>query len=60
VVKQELLSAKEVARKLGIGVRTWRRLVASGDAPRPRKFSARLVRWVESDIDKWARDHPPS
>lgn len=58
MVKQEMLSAKEVARKLGIGVRTWRRLVAMGRAPQPRRFNCRLVRWVAEDIDAYARANP--
>lgn len=51
--KAELLTAAQVAAKLGIGIRTWRRLACLRDTPQPIRMSSRLVRWRETDIDEW-------
>jgi predicted DNA-binding transcriptional regulator AlpA len=47
----DLLTAKDVARRLSIGVRTLWRLVASGQMPQPIRYNRKLVRWKVTDID---------
>lgn len=46
----KLLRAPEVAGLLGIGLSTWRRWVADGEAPPPVRLSPRSVAWRYSDI----------
>lgn len=52
-VPPELLTAKEVARKLRVGVRTVWRWVALGKLPQPMRFSASTVRWRPEDIQRY-------
>jgi excisionase family DNA binding protein len=41
----ELLTSREVARRLAISVRTLFRLVRAGKFPEPVRYNRRLVRW---------------
>lgn len=45
-----LLSDAEAAEALSIDRRTFRRMVETGDLPRPLRFSARCVRWRAADL----------
>ena len=49
----DLLAAKDVARRLSIGVRTLWRLVAEGKFPQPVRYTRKLVRWKASDVDRY-------
>lgn len=49
----DLLTAKDVARRLSIGVRTLWRLVANGKLPQPIRYNRKLVRWKATDIDHY-------
>lgn len=49
----DLLTAREVARRLSVGVRTLWRMVYRGEVPSPVRFNCRLVRWRRSDIDEY-------
>ena len=50
---RDLLTAKDVARRLSIGVRTLWRLVADGKLPQPIRYTRKLVRWKTADIDRY-------
>lgn len=45
-----LLSAAQVAEKLGVSRRTVWRLVSLGTLPKPMLLSARCARWRASDV----------
>jgi predicted DNA-binding transcriptional regulator AlpA len=49
----DLLSKKEVARKVGVSPRTISRYVAQNKLPRPIRFSRVCVRWCRKDIDEY-------
>lgn len=49
----DLLTAREVARRLSIGVRTVWRLVQLGEIPEPIRFGKRLSRWAREDIEQF-------
>ena len=49
------LSVKEVASKIGVSANTIARWAKEGNFPKGKKYSPRIVRWFESDIDKWMR-----
>ena len=49
----DLLTAKDVARRLSIGVRTLWRLVAQGKFPQPIRYTRKLVRWKTADVDRY-------
>ncbi len=55
----DLLTAKEVARRLSIAVRTLYRLVEAGVVPAPVRLSRKLIRWRVADIDRYLRVLPP-
>lgn len=50
-VVRELLTKSEVARRVGLSVRTIDRYVARGQFPQPVRLSRRWVRWRRCDID---------
>ena len=52
---QDLLTARQVAHRLAIGVRTLWRMVAAGRLPQPIRYTRKLVRWKASDIDRYVR-----
>ena len=49
----ELLDARALARRWSTSVRTIRRLIAGGGAPRPVRISARVIRWRLSEVRRW-------
>ena len=55
---QLMLSDKEVAAMLGIGVSTvWKKTnAADSDFPQPFYITERARRWRKSDILKWVKD----
>ena len=53
-----LMKARDVARRLTIGVKTFYRLVHAGVLPRPIRLGPRSLRWREDDIERWLKDHP--
>jgi excisionase family DNA binding protein len=48
-----LISAREVAKRLGVVEGTVYCWARAGKLPAPRKDGARLTRWVESEVDEW-------
>ena len=54
----DLLTAKEVAHRLSIAVRTLYRLVNAGVMPPPIRLSRRLIRWRVTDIDRYLEGLP--
>ena len=51
--ESELLDARALARRWSTSVRTLRRLIAGGGAPRPVRISARVIRWRLSEVRRW-------
>lgn len=49
----ELLDARALARRWSTSVRTIRRLIAGGSAPRPVRISRRVIRWRLSEVRRW-------
>lgn len=49
----DLLSARQVAKRLSISVRTLHRLVARGSFPQPIRYSRKLVRWKTADLERF-------
>jgi len=55
-----LLSAKDAAAMLGVGLRTFRAMDASGRLPAPVRLSPGCVRWRLSELRDWvAAGGPP-
>ena len=54
-----LLSARQVADLLGIGLSTWWRLVSSCRTPAPLKL-ARCTKWIAAEIRAWILAGCPS
>ncbi len=52
-IARDLLSKKEVARKVRLSVRTIERYVALGKFPAPIRFSCTCIRWRRQDIDDY-------
>jgi excisionase family DNA binding protein len=56
----DLLTSKQVARRLSVSVRTIWRLLERGTLPQPIRYSRKLVRWRTVDIDRFvATTLPP-
>jgi excisionase family DNA binding protein len=55
----DLLTSKQVARRLSISVRTLWRLLKQGTVPEPLRYSRKLVRWRATDIDGFVAARPP-
>ncbi len=55
---KRLLTVQQVARKLGVCVRTVWKKRAEGSLPAPVILSASLIRWREEDIDAWIDQLP--
>ncbi len=49
----DLLTKREVARLVRLGIRTITRYVALGKFPQPIRFSRTCVRWRRKDIDDY-------
>jgi excisionase family DNA binding protein len=52
---KDLITARDVARRLSIGVRTLWRMVAQGKLPQPIRYTRKLVRWKAADIDQYVQ-----
>ena len=53
------LTAEAAAVYLGYAVRTFREKVAvKPDFPAPRFFGGTAMRWLRSDLDRWAEQQP--
>ncbi len=50
---KELLTAREVAYRLSIGVRTLYKMVQRGEFPPPIRQGRRLVRWKAADVQRY-------
>ena len=55
----DLLTAKEVAHRLSIAVRTLHRLVRAGVVPAPVRLTRKIIRWRVADIDRYLKGLPP-
>jgi predicted DNA-binding transcriptional regulator AlpA len=54
VLTMQLLTVKEVAAKLSIGVSTvWAKSKDADGFPQSFPFSARQTRWIESEVDAY-------
>jgi excisionase family DNA binding protein len=60
-LRPDLLSVRDVARRLGLGQRTVWRLLAAGELPQPVRFgpSGRIVRWKAAEIDHYVKQMRP-
>lgn len=47
------LTVHEVAAKVGVTAITIKRWIKAGNFPEGKKYSSRIIRWFESDVDKW-------
>ena len=54
---RHLLTVKEVAERLGVGVRTVWRWTRTGELPPPVR-RGRIVRWKTTDIERFVRQLP--
>jgi excisionase family DNA binding protein len=50
---EDLLTARQVARRLSFSTRTLYRLVKNGNFPQPVRYSRKLVRWRTVDIEAY-------
>lgn len=60
-MQKDLLTAREVAQRLGISVRTIWRWTALGQIPapvRPGGPTGRVVRWKTQDIERYVNSLP--
>lgn len=48
------------AQMLALSVKTFERLVQSGDFPKPRQLSAGRVGWLVRELNEWAEAQPVS
>ena len=51
---QRLLTKKEVARHLGVSIRTVNNLVDRGQLPKPIVYSRQTIRWRPEDLHAYA------
>jgi predicted DNA-binding transcriptional regulator AlpA len=59
-VAPALLCREDAAAFLAISESTLDSLVAAGDAPKPRKVSARRAAWLVEELTAWAKARPVS
>jgi excisionase family DNA binding protein len=52
---EDMLSARQVARRLAISIRTLYRLVQKAGFPPPVRISRKLVRWKVADIQAYLK-----
>lgn len=57
---QPLATIQEVARRLGLTVRTVWRMISEGALPEPVRVGVRGTRFIASEIDAFIRGLPPS
>jgi excisionase family DNA binding protein len=57
---KDLLTAREVAARIGVGLRTVWRWTATGDLPAPVRCgrNGRVVRWKTTDIEQFVEALP--
>jgi excisionase family DNA binding protein len=57
---KDLLTAREVAARIGVGLRTVWRWTATGDLPAPVRWGrhGRVVRWKTTDIEQFVQALP--
>lgn len=55
-VEERLLTVKEVARLLGVGVSTVWYLAKRDRIPQPIKLSEQITRWKASDVSSYLND----
>lgn len=55
----DLLTVRDVARRLNIGTRTVWRYCATGDLPAPIRLGKRVVRWKAADIERFVEEMAP-
>jgi predicted DNA-binding transcriptional regulator AlpA len=49
-----LLDGKTVAERLNLKKKTFQRFLLRDETfPKPVRFSPRIVRWVETEVDEW-------
>jgi len=53
-----LLTIKDVAKKVGLSKSTLQRMIAANRFPLPAKLSERKVVWLESEVEKWLKNLP--
>lgn len=54
------LDLSDVADALSLSTATIKRLVASGDLPKPRALTGKRVGWLAREIEAWAEARPTS
>lgn len=59
-ITPRVVSKEIAAQLLSLSVKSFERLVALGDMPKPRQLSPHRVGWLVSDIDTWAEKRPIS
>jgi excisionase family DNA binding protein len=57
---KDLLTARDVADRLSISVRTVWRMTARGVLPQPVRYNRKLVRWKAADIDRYVASLAPA
>jgi excisionase family DNA binding protein len=55
---KDLLTAREVAERIGVSLRTVWRWNAIGELPAPVRRGLRIVRWKATDIDRFVQQLP--
>jgi excisionase family DNA binding protein len=56
--QKPLLTAREVAARIGIGLRTVWRWTETGTLPAPVRWGRRTVRWRAADIERFIYGSP--
>lgn len=59
-IKPMYLAREHAASFLSISESQLEKLVAQGDAPKPRKLSAGRSAWLVEELEAWGRDRPVS
>ena len=54
----DLLTSRQVARRLSISIRTVWRMTARGELPAPIRFNRKLVRWKAAEITRHVQAMP--
>ena len=61
IIVEPIFVGKEVACNLvGLSESTWDKLVAEGQAPKPRQTSDKRVGWLLTELRQWAESRPIS
>lgn len=59
-IKPLFLAREEAAAFLSLSSSMLEKLVAKGDAPKPRKLSSGRTAWLVEDLEEWGRARPES